>query len=748
MALRQASNSRRFVAYAMGKHQNEKACHRARSVSPSKDTMSYLKKLIHEIHRRSLWQVIVIYLGASWLVLQAVDTLAGALSLPDWAPPMALFALIVGFPIVLATAFVQEGKGESARREPAAPAPDQDQGGTALIESPLEIDVAPARKETRPHHKIFTWRNALLGGAGAFTLVGVITAAWIVTRTLGIGPAATLVAKGILEERAPIILAQFSAPDPSIATAATEALRIDLSQSDVIALVDPASLTDVLARMDRSPDEKLTLEAAREVAVREGYAAVIAGEITRVGNGYVLTSRIVDAASGQTLASDRQSAANDDEIIPAIDRLSARMRERVGESYSDLRADEPLHQVTTGSLEALQKYSEAIEIFEVGGDQSVGNALLEEAVKLDPGFAMAWRKLGLTRTGGRAREIEALEQAFEYRDRLTERERLLTEAIYHSQLSRDYHAAITAYERLIELDPNDDWALNNIGAVYSSLGDYALAEQYYERASAADSTGVLPFRNAAHMEINQGKLNEAEATLDGIFEKFPNDISLAGMGIELETNRGDYEAALAAADRYDLLPSDPAVLMSKTAWLAAIAATQGRLAEAEALAVESARHHEELGRPLPLLSMARELVWVDMIVREDTVRAGERLAAFMEADGFYGEDPLSRPYVRVLDLMSNTGSRVDVESLITEFESEVPAEYRQDLDDQYLVWEGVLLSREGRYDEAIATLRRRENRTCTLCRYSPLAQVYDQAGARDSAIAYYAGPRSPITRDT
>ena len=701
--------------------------------------MSYLKKLIHEIHRRSLWQVLVIYLGASWLVLQAVDTLAGALSLPDWAPPMALFALIVGFPIVLATAFVQEGMGGSARTEPAAPAPDQDQAGTAPTPSPLEIDVAQAGKETRPHHHIFTWRNALLGGAAAFTLLGVITAAWIIMRTLGIGPAATLVARGILDERAPIVLAQFSGPDPSIATAATEALRIDLSQSDVIALVDPASLTEALARMERSPDEKLTLEMAREVAVREGYAAVIAGEITAVGNGYVLTSRIVDAASGQTLASDRQSAANADEIIPAIDRLSARMRERVGESYSDLRADEPLHQVTTGSLEALQKYSEAIEIFEVGGDEPVGNALLEEAVELDPGFAMAWRKLGLTRTGGRARRIEAMEKAFEYRDRLTERERLLTEATYYTQISRDYQAAITAYERLIELDPNDSWALNNIGVVYSGLGNYALAEQYYERASAADSTGVLPFRNAAHMEINQGKLDEAEATLDGIFERFPNDLSLAGMGIEVATNRGDYEAAVAATERFDQLPADPAVLMSKTNWLATIAATQGRLAEAEALAVESARHHEESGRAFPLLSMAEDLVWVDMIVREDTVRAGERLAAFMEEDGFYGADPLSRPYVEVLDLLSNTGSRADVESWIAEFESEVPAEYRQDLDDRYLAWEGVLLAREGRYDEAISTLRRREHRACTLCRYSPLAQVYDQAGARDSAIAYYEG---------
>ena len=699
--------------------------------------MTRLRQLIYEIHRRSLWQVLAIYLAASWVVLQVVDTFAGALQLPDWAPSFALFLLLIGLPFVLATAFIQEGMGGSARTEPAAPAPDQDQGGTAPTASPLEIDLAQAGNETRPHHHIFTWRNALFAGAGAFTLLGVITAAWIIMRTLGIGPAATLVAKGILEERAPIVLAQFAAPDPSIATAATEVLRIDLSQSDVIALVDPASLTEALARMERSPDEKLTLETAREVAVREGYAAVIAGEITAVGNGYVLASRIVDAASGRTLASARQSAANADEIIPAIDRLSARMRERVGESYSDLRADEPLHRVTTGSLEALQKYSEAIEIFEVGGDESLGNALLEEAVELDPGFAMAWRKLGLTRTGGRARRIEALEKAFEYRDRLTERERLHTEAIYYHQISRDYQAAITAYERLIELGPNDDWALNNIGAVHSSLGDYALAEQYYERASAADSTGVLSFRNAAYMEINQGKLDEAEATLDGIFEKFPNDRSLAGLRVEVETNRGDYEAALAAAERFDQLPADPAVLMSNTNWLATIAATQGRLAEAEALTVEGARHHEESGRAFPLLIMAEDLVWVDMIVREDTVRAGERLVAFMEADGFYGADPLSRPYVLVLNLLSNTGNRVDVESLIAEFESETPAEYRQDLDDRYLAWEGVLLAREGRYDEAIATLRRRENRACTLCRYSPLAQVYDQAGARDSAIAHY-----------
>lgn len=673
--------------------------------------------------RRTLWQVFAVYITASWVVLQVVDVVKDNLGLPDWVFPFALLLLLIGLPIIVATAIVQ---GRHAAVDAAAATTEDRQRPVARTHEPAA------------HHKLLTWRNALAGGGLALVLLVVVTSGFMFMRTRGIGPVGSLVAKGMLEERAPIVLAQFSGPDLSISTAATEALRIDLSQSDVIALVDPASLTEALARMERSPDERLTLQTAREVAVREGYAAVITGEITAVGNGYVLASRIVDAASGQTLASARQSATNADEIIPAIDRLSARMRERVGESYSGLRADEPLQRVTTGSLEALQKYSEAVEIFDVGGDESVGNALLEEAVELDPGFAMAWRKLGLTRTGGRARRIEALEKAFEYRNRLTERERLLTEAIYYEQIRRDYQAAITAYERLIELDPKDSWALNNIGVVYSEdLGDYTRSEQYFERASAADSTNVLSFRNAAVAEMNQGKLDEARATLDGIYERFPHDRTAAELRVAVEANRGDYPAALAAAERFDALPPDPAVLMDKTAALSAIAATRGHLGEAEALAIEAARHHEESGRAFPLLSMAQGLVWVDLSVRQDTARAGERLAAYMESDGFDKADPLSRPYTRILDLMSNTARRVDFESVLAEFESEIPAEYRQDLDDRYLTWEGVLLAREGRYDDAIASLRRRENRACELCRYTPLAQVYDRAGVRDSAIAYY-----------
>ncbi len=73
--------------------------------------MTRLRQLIREIHRRSLWQVLGIYVIGGWIALQIVDTLAGALKLPDWAAPLALILLIIGLPLVLATAVVQEGVG-------------------------------------------------------------------------------------------------------------------------------------------------------------------------------------------------------------------------------------------------------------------------------------------------------------------------------------------------------------------------------------------------------------------------------------------------------------------------------------------------------------------------------------------------------------------------------------------------------------------------------------------------------------
>ena len=670
---------------------------------------------------RSLIQILALYGAGSWLVLQVVDVLTDNMGLPDWVFPFALILLLIGLPIILTTAAVQKRMAVAS-------------AGEATV---TESD--PESRASEDVRRLFTWRNALVGGGLAFVMLAVVTGGFMYMRNAGIGPVGSLVASGLLEERAPIVIAEFESPDASIGSAATEALRIDLAQSDVVDVVDPAVLVESLERMQRDPAEPLTFEVAREVAIREGYPAVIAGEIQSVGNGYALSARIVDAGSGQTLASHRESAANADAIIPAIDRLSSKMRERIGESYSDLRADEPLDQVTTASLEALEKYSEAITIFDRGGDIEIERDLLEEAVTIDPGFAMAWRKLGLIRAtrGGR---IEAMETAYENRERLTERERLLTEAAYHERVRRDFPASIRTYERLIEMDPNDTWALNNLGVIYDQdLGQFETAHGYYERAYERDSLTAVHLRNLIRTEINLGRYDEAEAHLLRASEQFPEDEAVVRLWVNLAGSRQDFEAVAEAAERYQDLPADPANDMFYLATISDVALAQGQLAEAERLSEEAVRAHERTGYPNPRRSMLTGLVWADANIRRDSEAAARRLEQLLQDEPLTADDPINRNYIGTALQWARLGDRARAEALLAEFEAEVPEEYRSDVENPYLAIEALLLMNEGRYEDALDTLRMREQRGCVLCKFVPVAEAFDSLGMRDSAIAYYEG---------
>jgi len=680
---------------------------------------------------RTLLQVFGIYGAGSWVVLQVVDVLRENMGLPNWVFPFALVLLLIGLPVILTTAFVQK------RMATVADSPAGSSGG-AGASAAASVPVADAGPQPSPEmRRMFTWKNALVGGGLAFVLLAIMTGGFMYMRNSGIGPVGSLVAKGMLDEKARIVIAEFESLDPSLGAAATEALRIDLEQSEVVDIVEPATLAGALERMQLDANDPLTFEVARQLAVREGYPAVIAGEIQTIGNGYSLSARIVDAGSGETLASHRETAADADAIIPAIDRLSAKMRERIGESYSDLRADDPLDEVTTGSLEALEKYTEAIAVFDRGGDSDMMNALLEEAVSIDPGFAMAWRKLGLTRTTNSGR-IEALERAFEGRDRLTERERLLTEAAYYESVRKDYQSAIMAYERLIEMDPGDTWALNNLGVIYSEdLSQWDLAAEYFSRAYLQDTTAAVHLRNLARAEINLGQYEEAEAHLETAAGRFPTDDVVVSLQVQLAASQQDYEAVARAAERYSELPADAANDMFRLNTLADIEALHGRLGEAERLAEESARAHARSGRPNPRRSMLTQLVWLDAIVRGDNDRARDRLDALLDEEPLEADEPMNRNYIGTAFTHARLGDRAAVEELVAEFESVVPEEYRADMDDTYLNLEATLLMGEGRYAEALEKNSARENRDCILCRYMPTAILFDSLGVRDSAIVYY-----------
>jgi predicted transcriptional regulator len=199
------------------------------------------------------------------------------------------------------------------------------------------------------HHRLFTWRNALLGGVAAFALLGLAVAAYFVMRVAGIGPVASLAAKDVIEAGEAIIIAAFenTSDDPSLGDVVTEALRVDLAGSPALTPLAPARIQEALRLMQRAPNERLTPELARDVAIREGIRAVLEGEVVSAGSGYILLATLRSPEDQAALATFRRTARNSDELIDAIDKLSQDIREKAGESLRSIRAAPPLARVTT-----------------------------------------------------------------------------------------------------------------------------------------------------------------------------------------------------------------------------------------------------------------------------------------------------------------------------------------------------------------------------------------------------------------
>src|SRR5690606_17726223 len=170
----------------------------------------------------------------------------------------------------------------------------------------------------------FTWRRAWLGGGLAFAALALATGGYALARNFALGGMGTLMATGALDARDRMVLADFAdrTNDSTLAATVTDALRVDLAQSPVIRLLDAAAVRAGLQRMERDPGSRLEAQLARDLALRENAKAVIAGEIGPLGAGYVLTARILAAADGSELVSIRETARDETEVIPALDRLS------------------------------------------------------------------------------------------------------------------------------------------------------------------------------------------------------------------------------------------------------------------------------------------------------------------------------------------------------------------------------------------------------------------------------------------
>jgi tetratricopeptide (TPR) repeat protein len=632
-------------------------------------------------------------LGLAW----ALRTLLG---LPDWFFPATVVLLALGLPIVVLA--------------------------TLSHNQPLGL----------------TLRRAVHGGIAAFSGLGIITGAYMAMRLLGIGPVGSLVASGKLAARERLIIADFAnqTRDTLLGPAVTQAFRVDFSQSKLVSPVEADYVRRVLRRMQRPDSVPLNLTLAREIAQREGFKAVVAGELQQVGPSLLVSAQLVNAASGEVLATVRETARDSTGILDAVDRVSKQLRERIGESLRSIRANAPLADVTTASLEALRKYSQALQV-QSQGDNPGAIALLEDAVAQDSNFAMAWRKLGtmLVNAGQRpARAEAALTRAFTLRDRLTFRERKLTEGSYYSDARGLPDSAVAALQSLLAEYPNDSWAWNNAGVMYEVAGNDVEAERAYAKAAELEPENILAWGNIFTLRIGMGRFDSAAATLALMKSRFPAGPAMDMRESLLELGRRDFVAAEARLTtlvaRYQANPAWHDAFLNN---LAGVLAIRGKLAESDRM--QQALAELRAGRGDSTGALVAELLRVIPVAlyRGDQTTAQAAFATALRRHPLERMPAPEHPLVTLISTAVNVGDRELASRFLEEFErnrGNIPGRAWPFLK-QSMRGE-VLAMRKESLPEGLVAFRKAAA-TCSYCVDPSMALAFERAGQPDSALAHY-----------
>jgi tetratricopeptide (TPR) repeat protein len=613
---------------------------------------------------------------ASVAMLALIYLLVNLVGLPTWVFVAAIVLLVVGLPMVVATSAIERRRASQA--------------GTAGL----------ARR--------LTWRKTVLGGVFGFSVLGLVTVVYMAMRVLGIGPAGTLIATGAIEERERILLADFEnrTSDSAHGATVTELMRIGLAQSPTVNVLDPAHVGRILQRMQRSPAEGFGPDVAMEAAEREGIKGVITGEVVSVGSGFSLAARLV-SATGDVLTAQQETAAGEDEIVGAVDRLSTTLRERFGESLRSIRRSEPLDAVTTGSLQALRVFSQGLQAWNQG-DVARAMQLLEDALAVDTTFAMAYRKLGIildNQEERRSRAVEAATKAFQYRDRLTDRERYNVMAAYHMVVTRNRDQAISAYRTLLDTYPDDLIGLNNVGVLYGQLRDFERAKEYYARALAVDSTNRLYYSNLAYAQERLGHFDSARTVIEKFEARFPENPEVLISHIIYEAMARNYDAAEQLGD--SLMSEQRGTVFWEALaleWMGSLAAMQGRVGTARrrwdrALSVTG-------GRGLAgqyLFRAARQAV-VEMMLLDDPVIGRRLLDDALSRYPLESLSPLDRPYTRLALAYAAANESERAKTLLTEYDATADADHSVAEERWRYGANGVIALAEGRTEDAIAEL--------------------------------------------
>ena len=336
-------------------------------------------------------------------------------------------------------------------------------------------------------------------------------------------------------------------------SALSDLLISDLAQSKYIRVMGGDKLYNILDQLDLLDADSYSSVDLEKISSRGGVNHILLGNLTKAGENFRINITLQEADTGELIGSESVDGKGEASIISMVDELTTRIKRNFKLSDVQIESDIDRHigEVTTRSSEAYKYYHEGIK-YDIKGDYPKVIEYMEKAVAVDPEFASAYHAMSWAygNQGYRSEERKFLKKAFELSDRLSDREKYNIQGGYYlRQSEKTYDKAIEAFEKLLELYPDDLTGNNDLGILYRRIEEWDKAIESYEACLKYGGKDIVFFGGLAASYRNKGLFDKARQVL----EQYLNNISdSSGIRERLALNyryQGKYELALAELDQ-------------------------------------------------------------------------------------------------------------------------------------------------------------------------------------------------------
>jgi TolB-like protein/Tfp pilus assembly protein PilF len=483
-----------------------------------------LGSLLAELRRRHVVQVGVVYGAMVFAVLQGADIIFPVLGIPDWIFRLLVISALLAFPVVLVLAWAYDLTPDGIVRVDDVP-PGADEVAQAQLRRGARVGLL------------------LLSGVMAIGLAW-LSFRWAVSGAEALSP---------LNPKAIAVL-PFEDLNRNDSTAFFAAGMHD----DVINHLTRIRDLTVISRTSVLPYAGSALSIP-EIARELGVGTILEGSVRSSGNRIRVVAQLIDARTDGHLWSGSY-----DRELSDVFALQTEIAEQIAEALqAELSAEERerMEQAPTDNLEAYSAYLQG-RVFSDRRDE-LDQAVqaveaLQEAVRLDPEFAVAWAALARARMwlfwtwpgfGDQAeRAVDALEKARELAPESAETRLAAGYLDFYGQGDPD--RALRDFMDVQRLRPSDAEAATAVGMVLRRRGAWEPSLRAFLRAQEVDPRSYTLALAVGQLHGRMRNVAEAEPYLQQAVGLAPGLAGGHGALVQLALGgRGDTVAAREVLER-------------------------------------------------------------------------------------------------------------------------------------------------------------------------------------------------------